>query len=135
MNKNFRLRFTLSYVILVLFLLMILPVYGCYDNKESVLLERDTWYKGKTAKSKITEINIVNSYTKTGFENEYWSASTENNQIICYVNDSTLIIYSEKEIQLNQDSKYLFSSYRSNDRFSNLKTIRGLNLLKADKVI
>ncbi len=135
MNKNFRLRLTLSYVILVLFVLMILPIYGCYDNKESILLARDTWYKGKTAKSKITEINIVNSYNKTGFENEYWSASTENNQIICYVNDSTLTIYSEKEIQLNQDSECLFSSYRSNDKFSNLKIIRGLDLLKADKVV
>ncbi len=135
MNKNFRLRLTLSFVILVLFLLMIMPVYGCYDNKENILLARDTWYKGRTAKKKITEIKIVNSYIKTGFEDEYWSASKDYNDIICYINKSTLTIYSEKEIQLNEDSRYLFSSYRSNDKFSNLKTIQGLNLLNSNNVV
>ncbi len=136
MNKHFRLRLTLSFVILVLFLLSILPIYGCYDNnKENILLARDTWYKGRTDRSKITEINIVNSYNKTGYEKEYWSASQGHNDIICYVNNSTLTIYSKKEIYLNQDSGCLFSSYQQNDKFSNLKTIRGLNLLNTERVV
>lgn len=97
-----------------------------------ILAPRDTWYKGETLKSTITQINILDSYTLTGNETESWIADTDNNGTInCYITDTVLTIAGNGSgmIAMNEDASYAFSSESTTDYFSNLIKITKTSLL------
>ncbi len=101
-------------------------VYGV-----GVLAEKDTWYKGKTDPSTITNIIITNAYTETGNEVETWHADSENRGLIdCYINGTTLYISNtqtrygvREEIELSEDMSGMFA------KFTNVTSITGLKQL------
>lgn len=73
---------------------IIIPYEGSnYEVYPSVLAKGDTWYKGTTAKSTISTINIVDTYTPTGNETETWNADAYNLGFVkCYVEGTILTI-------------------------------------------
>ena len=94
--------------------------------KPGMLLPTNNWYKGSTARSAITKINIVDTYTITGSESESWDASVDQDgSIKCYITGTELTIAgnSAKKIYANPQSSYCFSY------FSALTSINGLNLI------
>lgn len=100
-----------------------------------VLAPNSTWYKSSTARSTITQINIVDSYTATGSENESWNADTGNTGAIkCYRSGTVITIAGNGsgKIAMNADSSYAFSNSGS-DRFSNLTKINNAILLDTSK--
>ena len=89
------------------------------------------WYKGTTAKSTITEIELVDTYTATGNEAESWDASAaQDGSVMAYVNGTKLIIAGNGagKIMANADSGSAF------DGFSAATSISGLNLLDTSNV-
>lgn len=102
-----------------------------------VLAPQNTWYKGETVKSTLTEINIVDSYTVTGSETESWYADVGNSgSIVCYVNGTVLTIVGNGsgKIACNADSKALFSDVEDTDVFSAVTAINGGNILDTSAV-
>ena len=96
-----------------------------------VLTAQKAWYKGSTAKSDITTINIVNSYTVTGNETESWNADVDNSGIIkCYITGTVLTIAGNGsgKIACNPDSYGVFSE------FTSLVNINGANILDTSGV-
>jgi surface protein len=102
----------------------------------------DSWYKGSTAKSSITTINIVNGYTPTGTEVESWDASASGDgSLMAYVQSdgTTLTIAGNgaNKIYANADSSYMFGTKDSDDEttwFKNVTAINGLGLLDTSNV-
>lgn len=95
------------------------------------LLIQNTWYKGTTAKTVITEIHVVDTYTETGAEAESWNADTEDlGKIKCYIDGTTLIIAGNGSgrIMANADASKLFVS------LTGVSTISGLELLDTRNV-
>lgn len=107
-----------------------------------ILAPTNTWYKSSTARSTITQINIVNSYTPTGSENESWNADTGNTgSIKCYRTGTVLTIAGNGsgKIAMNADSSYLFSyaissTSQLNQVFRSCTVINGLNLFDSSTV-
>ena len=113
-----------------------------------ILKKSNSWHFYKDL-SAITAIEIVDSYTPTGSESDSWAIDIdESGDIMCYVNDTTLIIAGNGSggICLNPDSRGLFAvQYKSEDysdfkilpffnlyeNFKNTTSIIGTNLLKA----
>lgn len=96
-----------------------------------ILAPNSTWYKSSAARNTITEINIVDSYTPTGSEDETWNADVDDTgSIKCYRTGTVLTIAGNGsgKIAMNADSSYLFSSSGS-DKFSNLTNIANATLL------
>lgn len=96
-----------------------------------ILAAQKAWYKGTTARSTITQINIVDSYTVTGSENESWNADVNNSGAIkCYRTGTVLTIAGNGsgKIAMNADSKSIFAQY------TNLVSINGLSLFDASGV-
>lgn len=94
------------------------------------LLPNSSWYKGSYAKGNITQIDIVNSHTPTGGENETWNADTGNTGAIkCYRTGTVLIIAGNGtgKIYANADSSKAFAN------FSNITRITNANLLDTHK--
>ena len=91
-----------------------------------------TWYKGTAKRATITQINIVDSYTPTGSENESWNADTGNTgSIKCYRTGTVLTIAGNGsgKIVMNADSSWLFSHIGKTDYFSKLTAINGAEIL------
>lgn len=102
-----------------------------------ILAPNSTWYKSSTARSTITQINIVNSYTPTGSENESWNADVGNTgSIKCYRTGTVITMAGNGsgKIAMNADSSYMFSSTSSSNRLTSLLTINGLSFLDASGV-
>ena len=101
-----------------------------------ILAPNSTWYKSNQNRSTITQINIVDSYTPTGNENETWNADVGNTgSIKCYRTGTVITIAGNGsgKIAMNADSSYAFSSSGSN-RFDVLTTIAGADLLDTSNV-
>ena len=102
-----------------------------------ILAPNSTWYKSSTARSTITQINIVDSYTPTGSENESWNADASNSgSIKCYRTGTVVTIAGNGsgKIAMNADSSYLFSIGSGSDFFKNVGTISGADKLDATNV-
>lgn len=96
-----------------------------------VLAEKGTWYKGTTAKSTITEIELVDTYTATGNEAESWDASAaQDGGVKAYINGTKLIIAGNGygKVLANADSTSAFNA------FTNLTSFTGLNKLDTSNV-
>lgn len=107
-----------------------------------VLAPNSTWYKSSTARSTITQINIVDSYTPTGSENESWNADVGNTGVIkCYRTGTVLTIAGNGsgKIAMNADSSYLFSyaitsTSQTDKLFISCSAINGLDLFDTSYV-
>ena len=96
-----------------------------------ILAPNSTWYKSSQKRSTITQINIVDSYTPTGSENETWNADTGNTgSIKCYRTGTVVTIAGNGsgKIAANADSSYVFSNSAS-DKFSKVEKIDGVAFL------
>ena len=107
-----------------------------YDNRRLVptLNAQDTWYKGTTAKSAITGIEIVDSYS--GASTESWDASAaQDGSVMAYVNGTKLTIAGNGagKIMANADSSSMFNSF-FNSISKGAASISGLNLLDTSNV-
>ena len=92
-----------------------------YSNR---LAAGNTWYKGNTAKSKITEINLLTSYTPTGKETESWDASAFSmGGVNAYITGTKLILAGKGVIHANQNSKDAFADFLA------VRSIAGLDKL------
>jgi len=109
----------------------------CTVKNYPTLAKGNTWYKGSTAKTTITEINIVDKASPDITFNEKWNVAVDtdgdgnlNEDIKCYINGTTLTIAGNGtgKIFANSNSQSLFAD------FSNLTEINGLNLLDTSKV-
>lgn len=95
------------------------------------LAVNSNWYKGSTAKSTITAIEIKDSYTPTGTVTEQWNADVDNSgSIKAYVEGTKLTIAGNGagKIMANADSRNVFTN------FSAATSISGLNLLDTSNV-
>lgn len=101
----------------------------------SVLAVQNTWYKGSTPRSDITEINVVTSYSETGNESESWNADANNSGAIkCFVTGTALTIASmtgARRIQLPYNATGIFGG-NSGDYFANVTQIKGTDRFVAD---
>ena len=98
------------------------------------LAAQDTWYKGTTAKSAITGIEIVDSYS--GASTESWDASAaQDGSVMAYVNGTKLTIAGNGagKIMANADSSSMFNSF-FNSISKGAASISGLNLLDTSNV-
>jgi len=104
------------------------------EIEAATLAKNASWYKGSTAKSSITTINIVDSYTSTGNETETWYADVKNSGLIkCYIEGTTLTIAGNGagKIYANESCVWTFGR----DDFSSVTSINGLTLLDTSNVI
>lgn len=93
------------------------------------LAPSNTWYKGTTARSAITEIRIADRYTGTG--SEVWNADVNNSgSIKCHVNGTVLTIAGNGtgKIYMNPDSSNVFAA------FTKMNAFHGAALLDTAKV-
>ena len=105
--------------------------YRDLSMDKPMLAARNTWYKGTTAKSAITQIEIVDSYTPGGTPAEAWNADVNNNgSIKAYLEGEKLTIAGKGlgGIAANTDSANAFSG------FWNLTSFGGLDLLDTSNV-
>ena len=102
-----------------------------------ILAPNSTWYKSSAARSTITEINIVDSYTPTGSENETWNADVDNSGTIkCYRTGTVITIAGNGsgKIAMNADSDSVFSCTDGKSLFTNLEIINGADILDTGNV-
>lgn len=95
------------------------------------LVASSNWYKGSTAKSTITAIEIKDSYTPTGTVDESWNADVDNSgSIKAYIEGTKLIIAGNGagKIFANANSSSVFTNFRK------VTVISGLNLLDTSNV-
>lgn len=93
------------------------------------LAAQNTWYKGTTAKSAITGIEIVDSYS--GASTESWDASAaQDGSVKAYINGTKLIIAGNGygKVLANADSTSAFNA------FTNVTSFTGLNKLDTSNV-
>lgn len=101
-----------------------------------ILAANYTWYKSSAARSTITQINIVNSYTSTGHD-EVWNADVGNTgSIKCYRKGTVITMAGNGsgKIAMNADSSRMFYFSDTSDVFSALTAISGTNLLDCSNV-
>lgn len=98
----------------------------------SIMAPNSTWYhNGNIAKSSITSIQFLDSYTPTGRETESWDASeNQDGSITAYVIGTKVIIAGNGsgKIYANPDSGNMFRDLTS------LSSITGLSLLDTSSV-
>ena len=88
-----------------------------------------TWYKSSIARTTITTITIVDSYTPTGSEDESWDASSANDSsLMVYRIGSTLIIAGNGSgsIKMNNDASRMFSYSTTSAAFTKVTTINNI---------
>ncbi len=107
------------------------------------LLPQDTWYQGNTARTAITEIRVMDSYTppETDAVVECWNADTTDQTVVgrirCYiVNDTELIIAGDGSgrIMANPDSKLLFAGANASKVYTAVERISGLEYIDTRNV-
>lgn len=85
-----------------------------FEMSEPIMAEKDTWYKGTTAKSTITSINVVSSYQPTGNETESWDASAAGDgSVMAYLNGTELTIAGNDSgmVFMNPNAYSAFASF------------------------
>lgn len=106
-----------------------------YTDKSgtAVLAPNSSWWRGTTARSTITAINIVDSVASVpSGSSETWDASeNQNESVTAYVNGTTLYLAGNGSgsIALTADGSYTFSDINNADFFTSLTSISGINLL------
>ena len=104
-----------------------------------MLAPSNTWYASGTARSTFTTINIVDVADESIISSatESWAAAVDSNgdgafdnDIMCYVNGTTLTIAGK--IYANPDSSSMFGG--SSVRFDSITAINGANILDTSKV-
>ena len=96
------------------------------------LAPQTNWYMGSTNKSAITKIQIVDSYTPTGTENESWDASAaQDGSVMAYRTGTEIIIAGNGsgKIYANGDSLKAF------DGFSALTSFVGGDKLDSSRIV
>lgn len=102
---------------------------GCIPPMPT-LAKGSGWYKGSTAKSTITAIEIKDSYTPTGTVTEQWNADVDNSgSIKAYVEGTKLTIAGNGagKILANANSSNMFYYFQAT-------TISGLDILDTSNV-
>jgi surface protein len=91
-----------------------------------VLAASNGWYKSSTAKSDITEIEIVREVPSDFHNDENWNASSDG-KVMAYRNGTKLTIAGNgcRFIWCNSDSSLMFSDSTNSNWFSSLVTIKG----------
>ena len=112
-------------------------VCGCIKTEEipvfieaPVLAASNTWYKGTTDRSTITQIDIVPSYNGDEYTESWDASEAQDGSIMCYIDGTNLTIAGNgfDTIKLNPDSSYLFSFRGANTSlFESLTAINGLS--------
>ena len=95
------------------------------------LAAKNTWFKGATAKSAITEILFVDTYTATGSETESWDASApQDGSVMAYLNGTKLTIAGNGygKIMANADSTSAFNAFSSLTKFTGLDKLDTSNV-------
>ncbi len=88
-----------------------------FEMSEPIMAEKDTWYKGATAKSTISSINVVSSYQPTGNETESWDASAAGDgSVMAYLNGTELTI-------AGNDSGMVFMNPNAYSAFANFTAL------------
>ncbi len=112
-----------------------------------MLAPRDTWYRGSASRNSFTTITILDSIDSQTADSasESWNAAVDhdgdgelNNDIVCYVNDTELIIAGNGsgKIFMNFDSTCSFSDLSDEgDYFSNVTEINGMDILDTSNVV
>lgn len=101
-----------------------------------ILAAQNTWYQSSVSRLEITEINIVDSYTENGSENEWWNADKDGTGAIkCYLTGTVLTIAGNGtgRIAMNENS-YLAFSHSTSDDFSFVTAINGAEILDFSNV-
>lgn len=106
-----------------------------------ILAPNSTWYKSSVARSTITQINIVDSYTPTSYD-ETWNADVGNTgSIKCYRTGTVITMAGNGsgKIAANADSARLFSYNissvsQTNYLFTKVTAINGLDLIDTSNV-
>lgn len=82
----------------------------------------NTWYRGATSATDITQINIVSSYTATGNETEIFNADANNTgSIKGYINGTVLTLAPKtgaRKINLAGTSTNVFSAFKNLEEFN-----------------
>lgn len=106
------------------------------DFNVPVLDARNGWYKSSTAKSTITEIEIVREVPSDFHDDENWKASSDG-KVMAYRDGTKLTIAGNgcRFIWCNSDSSYLFSGATTSDFFNNVTRIKGAELLNTRDVV
>lgn len=102
-----------------------------------IMAIESTWYKASVARSTITEIHIVDSYTPNGSEDEVWNADDgDAGEIKGYRNGTVVTIAGNGsgKIAAHWNSQYLFSDEAKEDFFTSLTIITGAELLDTSEV-
>ena len=95
------------------------------------LAHQDTWYKGSTAKSVVTGIELLDAYTPTGEETESWDASEgSDGSVMAYISGTKLILAG------NGSGKIIANPYSSSafSSFTTVSSIQGLEILDTSAV-
>ena len=110
-------------------------IAGCIDIKSvpnrAFFASGNSWYRGSVDKSNITAINIVDTYTPSGFESQKWSCDKNHfGSITCYITDTTLTIAGNGcgKLYANPNSSRMFYG------FTSVTNITGLELLDTSEV-
>ena len=103
-----------------------------YINGSLVLKSGADWYKGNTAKSVITEIELVGSYTPTGAEAESWDASAAGDgSVMAYISGTKLTLASVGCERIYANA-YSGDTFRG---FTSMVSIQGLKILNTSAVV
>ena len=102
----------------------------------------DSWYKGATARTAITEIELADSYTPTGEETESWDASAAGDgSVMAYISGTKLTLAGNGtgKICANSDASWMFSDSNAISTgnpvfYQSLTSIKGLELLDTSSV-
>ena len=116
-----------------------ITIYAIWKEKEviydetsiQVFAAQNGWYRGKTDKSTITEIEIIKGETNLGYVNEEFNCDEENKGLIKgYIVGTKLYIVGKNNEQLyaNPNSRAMFAS------FNNITIINGLENINTSNV-
>lgn len=100
-----------------------------------ILAPNSTWYKSTQARSTITEINVVDSYTPTSYD-EVWNADVNNSgSIKCYRTGTVITMAGNGsgKIAMNADSSFAFA-LSGGTGFTNLTKITSAGLFDTSNV-
>lgn len=115
------------------------------ENVTTALSPGSSWYKSSMNRNTITKISLINTYTPTGNEDEFWDASAaQDGSYMAYRIDKEIILVGDGSgiIKANPDSSHAFSfviytnpnTVTYSSAFTSLTMIEGLNLLDTSNV-
>ena len=103
-----------------------------YSVYPSLLAPGKSWYKSEYDRTLVTTINIVDTYTPDGTEDETWNGDHDNLGLVkCYRKGSDIIIAGNGygKISANMDSTSMF------DGFESVTKMDGIDVLDVSSVV